>query len=138
LYLFTLFCAHTCTLRGLSRLDKPRFDYLRSIVRRCVDFDRIGSIRPRRVDHPRLRLPSHKHGPLDASSFALRSAAAADFDLVAYRLGFDRTYTETRRAERIVRIGAIQNCIHAPTDAPVDVQYRAIEARIRVMIGVSF
>ena len=53
---------------------------------------------------------------LELPGDAVSEAANKDFEIAGY--GFDAEQEETR-AKRIVRVGAIQNKIILPTDAPI-------------------
>ena len=59
-----------------------------------------------------------KAQPLDLPESAKAIAKRLDFDLVGYKINAQK---EELRHPRIVRIGAVQNAIKAPTTAPVAV-----------------
>ena len=61
-------------------------------------------------------------------------AKKLDFDLVGYKIG---AAPEELRHPRIVRIGAIQNAIKAPTTAPVATQLQAIHDWAREIIHAA-
>ena len=61
-------------------------------------------------------------------------AKKLDFDLVGYKIG---AAPEELRHPRIVRIGAIQNAIKAPTTAPVAIQLQAIHDWAREIIHAA-
>ena len=54
---------------------------------------------------------------------ALKIAAKYDFEIKGYSIG---AHKEQLRPPRIVRVGAVQNSIKAPTTAPVAEQVQAI------------
>ena len=61
--------------------------------------------------------------PLPPAAAAL--AAKGDFDVVLHKFGA----AAESREPRIVRFGVTQNCIRAPTTAPIDEQYQALQDR---------
>jgi len=61
-------------------------------------------------------------------------AQSEDFDIQAYRFTAAK---EQLREPRIVRLGLIQNSIHAKTTDPVATQYAAIERRIETLIDAA-
>jgi len=67
---------------------------------------------------------------------AARLAEAGNFEFKAYSLAHTTAKEQGRKAN-LVRIGLIQNCIHAPTDAPVADQFSAIYARIESIIEAA-
>lgn len=71
-------------------------------------------------------------GPSDALTAACK---AGDFVVDIHKCG--QAAPEQRRAPNIIRIGVIQNAIVAPTTAPVDEQYAAIEKRIEQLIDAA-
>merc|ERR1712131_151504 len=67
---------------------------------------------------------------------AEKMAAENNFEFKAYSM-VDNTNQEQNRARNLVKIGLIQNTIHAETTAPVQVQFAAIWARIEKMIDAA-
>lgn len=63
-------------------------------------------------------------------------AAENNFEFKAFSM-VDNTNREQSRARNLVKIGLIQNTIHAETTAPVQVQFAAIWARIEKMIDAA-
>ena len=61
--------------------------------------------------------------PLPPAAAAL--AAKGDFDVVLHKFGA----AAESREPRIVRFGVTQNCIRAPTTAPINEQYQALQDR---------
>ena len=61
--------------------------------------------------------------PLPPAAAAL--AAKGDFDVVLHKF----SAAAESREPRIVRFGVTQNCIRAPTSAPIDEQYQALQDR---------
>ncbi|KYR00383.1 beta-alanine synthase [Tieghemostelium lacteum] len=72
--------------------------------------------------------------PLPINKEALQIAESHDFEILASKMTAEN---EQLRKSRIVRIGVIQNCIGAPTTAPVKEQYKAIEEKIEKMIDAA-
>ncbi len=72
--------------------------------------------------------------PLELPDSAKAIADRLGFDLVGYKIG---ALKEELRHPRIVRIGAIQNAIKAPTTAPVSVQLQAIHDWAREVIHAA-
>ncbi|GAB4820564.1 hypothetical protein N2152v2_007610 [Parachlorella kessleri] len=64
----------------------------------------------------------------------LAAAQGAGFDLQAYRF---IAAVEQLRPPRIVRVGLVQNAIHAPTTAPYAEQREAIHARVAELIEAA-
>ncbi|EFN58757.1 hypothetical protein CHLNCDRAFT_34065 [Chlorella variabilis] len=62
------------------------------------------------------------------------SAAAASYDLQAYRF---QAAPEQLRPPRVVRVGLVQNSIHAPTTAPFVEQRQAIHDRVRQIVDAA-
>jgi beta-ureidopropionase len=71
---------------------------------------------------------------LELPDAARQLADKEDFDLQGY--GIDAAVEQTR-AKRIVRIGAIQNKIVLPTDAPIVKQREAIHNRVGQMLHAA-
>jgi beta-ureidopropionase len=61
-------------------------------------------------------------------------AKRLDFDLVGYKINAQK---EELRHPRIVRIGAVQNAIKAPTTAPVTVQLQAIHDWMKEVVHAA-
>lgn len=72
---------------------------------------------------------------LELSSEALEKSQLLDFDLQAYSMN---AAEEQTRPKRLVRIGAIQNKIVLPTDAPVVKQRDAIFERVGQLIHAAY
>ena len=64
-------------------------------------------------------------GRAAAPPAAAALAAKGDFDVVLHKFGA----AAESREPRIVRFGVTQNCIRAPTTAPIDEQYQALQDR---------
>ncbi|UJR30936.1 hypothetical protein I4U23_018448 [Adineta vaga] len=72
---------------------------------------------------------------LELPSSAKETAKKNNFDLQGYQIKVAQN--EQLRPERLVRIGAIQNTIQKPTDAPVHEQRDAIHKRIDQILAVA-
>ncbi len=72
---------------------------------------------------------------VELSSEVIEKSILQDFDLQAYSMD---AAEEQTRAKRIVRIGAIQNKIVLPTDAPVIKQRDAIFERVGQLIHAAY
>nr|XP_018916514.1 PREDICTED: beta-ureidopropionase [Bemisia tabaci] len=72
--------------------------------------------------------------PLELPKTAVAIATAEDFELAGYK--FD-VPTEQLRAPRIVRVGAVQNKIVAPTILPIEEQRNALWVRIGKIIQTA-
>ena len=67
---------------------------------------------------------------------AEKIAASNDFEIKAFSM-VENVSKEQSRSRNIVRIGLIQNKIHADTSAPVQDQFMAIYNRIEKMIDAA-
>lgn len=71
--------------------------------------------------------------PLAVPAAAQRLADAGDFDIALHKFGA----ADDLRKPRVVRFGVTQNKILAPTDAPIDEQYEALERRHEEFIDAA-
>jgi len=67
---------------------------------------------------------------------AEKMAAEHNFEFKAYSMA-KNTNAEQSRSPNLVKIGLIQNTIHAETSAPIQTQFAAIWARVEKMIDAS-
>merc|ERR1712188_64430 len=74
------------------------------------------------------------HTPLEVPEEARALGEANNFEIQGYSLACPR---ESRRDPRIVRVGVVQNAIVEPTTAPIDQQYKAIEAKVEKIIAAA-
>eukprot|EP00007_Cunea_sp_BSH-02190019_P003202 CAMPEP_0174240162 /NCGR_PEP_ID=MMETSP0417-20130205/17695_1 /TAXON_ID=242541 /ORGANISM="Mayorella sp, Strain BSH-02190019" /LENGTH=393 /DNA_ID=CAMNT_0015319203 /DNA_START=120 /DNA_END=1298 /DNA_ORIENTATION=- len=118
-----------------ASVEKPvEFDSVESVLEAHVPPAELAFLR--RVlygAHTPSLLPS---SPEEAASSPLKEAqelaASEDFELKV--VAFPPAPAEQRRAPRLVRVCAIQHRTPAPTTAPFDEQYQAMEDRVRTLI----
>jgi beta-ureidopropionase len=71
---------------------------------------------------------------LDVPEAAAKLAASGNFEVRLWKTACPAMQT---RPARLVRIGVIQNAVVEPTTAPIEKQYRAIEARVEQLIDAA-
>ena len=89
---------------------------------------------PEELSEVRRILYGKELAPVKLSSKTESLAASEDFEVAGYAF---TASAETTRPARVVRIGAIQNQIVAPTSAPVAVQKKALFERLGKMVDAA-